>query len=85
MRFFEFNNFPYYALIGAEAQEDSMKCYKEEVSGFDEDSGVPDEITEAEARQKFDFSGAEEPDLHQSFDETIKFSPAVILIDSELV
>ena len=52
MKFFEFNDFGYYALIGAASKEEAMNEYEEGVSDLNESDGEPEEITEECAREK---------------------------------
>lgn len=53
MRFFEFNDYGYSALIGAETAEKAEECYKSDVADIEEGDGPPDEISLEEARVKY--------------------------------
>lgn len=54
MKFYDFIEFPYYALIGAETEEKAFECYKEQVCDIDIDSDSrPVEMTEEEAKEKY--------------------------------
>ena len=53
MKFFEFSNgFRYYAIIGAENKEVSLKIYNEDIASIDDANATPNEITEADVRLK---------------------------------
>ena len=86
MKYFEFpvENGSYYALIGAETEEEAVSCYNEAVGEMDWDYPGPDEISEETARQKFAKGKAENGIEEIRFDETLKHSPCILLIDSNL-
>lgn len=50
MKFYEFNSFEYYALIGASTMEEAIKEYENTIADIDEEDGLPDLITEEEAK-----------------------------------
>lgn len=52
MKFYDFSDYEYYALIGAKSQEEATKFYEETVSDIEPDDEPPAEITEKEAREK---------------------------------
>ncbi len=81
MKFYEFNDFEYSALIAAKTIEEAIDCYKEQVADIDEKDGTPDEITREEAEAKY--SGCSEDS--RSLDKLISDGmPTVILMDSDL-
>jgi len=55
MKFYEFNDFGYYALIGADSMEDAIKEYVEEVADIEEEDKdeEPNEITRQSAWHKY--------------------------------
>lgn len=53
MIFYEFNDFGYYALIGAYTMEDALKEYENVVADIDEEELTPDVLTEKEAKEKY--------------------------------
>lgn len=82
MKFFEFNEFSYSALIAAKSMEEAIECYKEQVADIDNIDGTPDEITREEAEAQY-IGNSEDK---RSFDEFISDGlPTVILMDSDLV
>lgn len=86
MKYFDFIEFPYYALIGAETQEAAFDFYKEQVCDIDIDSNaVPVELTEEQAKEKY-FSIAKNDEqrrvLISNFEEYISDpEPFILLID----
>lgn len=87
MRFFEFNDFEYYALIGANTEKKAIEYYKETVADIEEEDGTPDEITKEEAREKFKNACTEEnSQTTEEFEKSISGSgPHLILIDGSLI
>lgn len=90
MKFFEFKNYPYFALICAETEDEAIKCYQDEVCDLtEEDDGPPNEITEDEARIKYLSHSKSEHEQELSkneFEEYLSDStPCVLLVDSCLV
>lgn len=89
MRFFEFNEFDYYALIGAETEDEAINFYQEAVADIENDDDKPDEITEEQVREKIINDTKEKINeiitLLKDFDENIKSTiPFLILIDGAL-
>lgn len=70
MKFYDFTGYEYYALIGAESEEEAKKFYEETVSDIEPDDYPPTEITEEEAREKLldvcEKSVARSPDASES-------------------
>lgn len=89
MKFYEFNEFGYYALIGAETEDKAMEYYSETVSEIEDDEeGVPIEITKEEAKAKLikACSKEEKSELVEEFDLCTSTSePYLILIDGSLI
>ncbi len=89
IKFFEFKNYPYFAMICAETEQEAIKCYQEEVCDIDEENGPPNEITEEDARIKYLSHSKSEHEQELSegeFEEYLSDSkPCVLLIDSCLV
>lgn len=52
MKFYEFNDFGYYALIGANTEDEAVKHYEEIVGDIEEDDGTPDEINKGRGKRK---------------------------------
>ncbi|MGX7745665.1 hypothetical protein [Rhodopseudomonas parapalustris] len=52
MKFYEFKQFEYYSLIGADTKEEAIKYYEENVANIEEEDGEPEEITRDEALKK---------------------------------
>ena len=56
MKYYEFNDYPYYALICATSEEEAIKEYCEHVCDLEEDEedeeSKPDEITRGAAMKK---------------------------------
>jgi hypothetical protein len=96
MKFYEFNNYQYYALIGAETEDEAIECYKEQVADIDDDPDdvepqVPDELPQEEAWEKFKDAkdldhGRDNPKTIEEFTKEFSGPDAcIILIDSELI
>ncbi|MCT8975512.1 hypothetical protein N4T77_02760 [Clostridium sp. CX1] len=86
MKFYEFNDFDYYALIGAESEEDAVKYYRETVADVEEDDGPPSQITKEDARAKL-LGGCREDEIEalKEFDiYTSRQEPYLVLIDGSL-
>lgn len=90
MKFYEFNDFEYYALIGAISEAEAIKYYEENIAEIiKEDDGEPDEITKDEAKEKLLKICKDE---QQKFKEIEEFTecvnqndPYLILIDGSLI
>ena len=86
MKYFEFNSFPYYSLIGAETADKAIECYREFVGDATEEDGMPDEIPVEDAKEKLLKACREEKgaaDEVKDFEENSKGIEAfIILIDS---
>lgn len=80
MKYFEFNDFEYYALIAAYTVEEAVKFYKEIICEIDGDL-IPDEIDYIDVYDKL------EPLIgHVPEEELMDFnSPDLILIDTSLI
>jgi hypothetical protein len=88
MRFFEFNDFGYYALIGAESEETAIEFFKENVADITENDGVPDEMTTDEVKAKLlkVCEGGEDAEDVKNFEEIAKScEPYLFVIDGSLV
>lgn len=87
MKFYEFDDCEYYALIGAETEEKAIEFYKEVVADIDEDDGVPSELTEEEVKIKI-MVVCEEDKREGSLKKFDKYTrednPYLILIDGNL-
>ena len=87
MKYFEFNDSDYYALIGAKSKEQAIKYYQETVADFDEKDEIT-EITKEEAKQKLIKAacGADIEIVEKQFDEASKLkNPYLILVDGSLL
>ena len=90
MKFYEFKETEYYALIGAETEEKAIEFYKETVGDLtdEEAEGNPIEITKKKAKAKLlhvchgeDFVKAPtEFEMYSNSDE-----PYLVLIDGDLI
>jgi len=89
MKFYEFNAFPYYALIGADSKKEAIEDYKEEVSDLDDDSKEPDEMTHDEVLKKLLSTSTGKDDdarITKEFEQNIKHpEPYLISIDGSLI
>ncbi|EGD47107.1 hypothetical protein Cpap_1499 [Ruminiclostridium papyrosolvens DSM 2782] len=89
MKFFDFIDFPYYALICDETEEQAIKFYEEQVCDIEEGNGPPKELTLEEAKEKFLSCCTSEADKQKVLDEfnmLISFKePTLLLIDGCLV
>lgn len=86
MKFYEFNSFDYYALIGANDQNEAMKCYEEEVTDIDKAKGLPTEITKASAKKKYLNCCENKSKAGREFNKNIKDDRSyIILIDGSLI
>lgn len=90
MKFYEFNDCEYYALICAKSEDDAMTHYEEVVSDLEESDLAPNELTEEKVREKI---AKNLGDNSSEYKESIKFLEdgikneitSVILIDSTLI
>ena len=91
MYFYEFDKgFDYYALISAESEEKAMALYNEEVDEIEceisEDAitaeSFPKKLTKEEAKEEYEKAQGAGT---ESFEEIIKESPCLLLIDGSLV
>ena len=89
MKFYEFKEFGYYALIGAETEEEAIEYYNETVSDIQEEDGAPNEINKDEAKIKLFNSTDDEEERTKFIKEfdlcTSTVEPYLILIDGSLV
>lgn len=89
MKFFEFIDYLYYALICSESEENAIECYKEQVSDLDDDDSSPLEITTEEAKTKFLNCANDEAGKQRAIDEFRIYihdsEPTVLVIDGSLV
>ncbi|MFR1708943.1 MAG: hypothetical protein ACLSV2_08595 [Clostridium sp.] len=55
MKFYEFRNYEYYALIGADSKEDAIKEYERKIADImeDEKEKKPVELTEKQVKNKY--------------------------------
>ncbi|MDV3426681.1 MAG: hypothetical protein LIR50_05760 [Bacillota bacterium] len=89
MKFYEFNNFEYYALVGANTVSEAKNCYNELVCELDEYCGEPEEITRGQAKKKLEEScedNAEKIEMTKEFkhNENVEGS-FIVLIDGCLI
>lgn len=92
MKFYEFNNYEYYALIGAENEEKAIKFYVEEISDIEiEKDERPNEITRECAWNKYkkalenELVFMFEEDMLKEFNnQIINHSEVLLLIDKDL-
>lgn len=89
MKFFEFNDFGYYALIGAETEDRAIKHYEEDVSDIEDKDVYPLEISKEEAKKKLLTICKNEDEEEKAKREFNKFTlssePYLILIDGSLI
>lgn len=94
MKYFEFNQAEYYALIGAKDIDSAMDYYKETVSDLEESDGFPGEITKTEAKIKLcNACEKTKEDIQfvtqvvtQAFEESAnKSAPFLVLVDGSLM
>lgn len=88
MKFYEFNNCDYYALIGAASEDEAINFYKEEIDDVEDASYKPTEIIEAEVRQKLlnICEPNEKEEAMEEFEQNKnKKSPWLVLVDAELI
>lgn len=94
MKFYEFNgsnNFDYYALIGAESEEQAIKTYHHDICDKDPNEGFPDEISKEKSLLKYIETCKQEKvaDINvkiKEFKQKAKDStPYVFLIDGSLI
>lgn len=90
MKYFEFNQAEYYALIGAKDIDSAMDYYKETVSDLEESDGFPGEITKTEAMIKLcNACEKAKEDIRfvtQAFKESAnKNVPFLVLVDGSLM
>lgn len=90
MKFYEFNNFEYYALIGANTQHEAISEYINYIADIYEDDGIPDLISTEMAKEKYcELATKGEgtyKKLEEEFYKSSKSEEAVIfLIDGSLL
>lgn len=89
MKFYEFNESGYYALIGATTEEVAIEYYGATVSDIEEEDGAPTEVTKAEAKEKLIkacSSNEEKAELVEEFNRcTTTTELYLILIDGSLI
>ena len=89
MRFFEFIDFEYYALIGAETKEKAINYYREVVADIAEDDGEPVEIAKANVIKKLLDTCKDENQKQETIKEfnscTSQNEPYLILIEGDLL
>lgn len=90
MKFYEFNNFGYYALIGANTVEEALKEYENTISDICEEDGEPDLITEEKAKEKYCKYAGEDgetyEELGEDFNRLIEREKAhIFLMDGSLL
>jgi hypothetical protein len=90
MNFYEFNDFGYYALIGASSEEEAIKFYEETVGEIDEDEkdNSPVQISKDEALVKLLNVLKEDEKEHATYDFRKNIStaePYLVLIDGSLL
>ena len=93
MKFYEFKNFGYYALIGASTIQGALEEYKNIIADFDEKLLRPNEITFKEASNKYCKclleEGAENKTYEKFKEDFNKFSQneevCIFLIDGSLL
>lgn len=88
MKFYEFKDFGYYALIGATTEEEAIKHYEEVVGEIDEDDREPIEINKERAKEKL-LNVYKDNKKHAAIDEFTKCiyqdEPYLILMDRSLI
>lgn len=88
MNFYEFNDFSYYALIGAKSKEKAIKYYEENVCDVEDGDGEPLELTKEDAKAKLSAAVINE-DRKEAMIEFKKYTsgiePYLILIDGCLI
>lgn len=88
MKFYEFNDFGYYALIGAATKEVALNFYEETVADIEDDSIEPVEITINKARIKLLNVCEDDKERFTAMEEFAKGinqdKPYLILIDGSL-
>ncbi len=84
MKYFEFTDFDYYALIAAEDMQSAIDCYKEFVSDIEDENTIPDEITREEAEAIYNKAPVSEF-CEDIFESSIEALPCVLVIDRSLV
>ena len=90
MKFYEFNDFGYYALISAKTEEEAIKFYEETVADiYEDEDGEPEEVTKEIALEKIlDIckNDYEAENATKEFEEQLKSGePYIWLIDSSLI
>lgn len=89
MKFYEFNDFAYYALIGAENEGEAIDYYVATVADIENSDGEPLEVPRKKAKDKLlaicrDDNEAKQAEIE--FEELTKgLEPYLILIDSSLL
>lgn len=88
MKFYEFNNCEYYALIGAASEFEAIGFYEDKICDLDDKDYKPVEITEAEAKQKL-LNICEPNEREEAIMEFEKNkrdkTPYLVLVDAELI
>lgn len=87
---YEFNNYPYYALIRAKSEEEAISCYNEQVCELEEEDKelCPDSLTKEKVIEKIKSSNF---DCECNREKAVKeldvemSEPEIILIDSSLI
>lgn len=89
MKFYEFKDFGYYALIGAITEEEAIEQYEEIAGEVNEDDGRPIEITKEEAKEKRLNICKDERKKQLAIDEFTRRihqdKPYLILVDGSLI
>lgn len=90
MKFYEFNDFGYYALIGANIVEEALEEYKNTIADIYEEDGEPDLITEKKAKEKYckyaGEYGETYEELEEDFNRLIKKEKThIFLMDGSLL
>ncbi|WP_462427235.1 hypothetical protein [Fusobacterium varium] len=92
MKFYEFNNYEYYALIGAENESEAIKFYRLNIANIEiEKDESPEEITKESTWNKFkealenELIFLFEEDMLKDFNYQINNkSPILLLMDKSL-
>ncbi|KIS21773.1 hypothetical protein [Clostridium botulinum] len=89
MKFYEFNDFGYYALIGANTKEEAIKYYEKTVCDIADNDGEPMELTKDEALERvMNAMNGElsKSDIEKDIEESINGKqPFLALIDECLI
>lgn len=90
LKFYEFNDCEYYALIGANSFDEAWDFYQETIGELTEEDGFPDEITYEEAKEKFlkvleNCTNGEDLQTIEDFEKSVSsIEPYLCLHDSSL-